>query len=255
MRRLSSKISLEIWKEIADRVQYLNMYSFDNYEFNQNLDLLCRFLDDLGICSDILNRYPANLDEIGVASLLEGIYSANVWNDYKKANFYEKINQIDILGIPKMAFRPVGFNANVNDLRLIKDTNSENVLEIKKCLTDGKFVLDYAGEYDLYLKDYHNLLNLRDANFLIDVLLKFNDKYNDYIIDDDSYIVMKNFDGILPIQETIYECKFPGIICYNECLDNYKRQMYLKYFYFQNKNNSVNYKKKLIREINNYHYE
>lgn len=249
--KLSDRLAIDIWKVIADKVQMLRIYDFSDREFNENLVMLGKMLANLDISLDFLNRYPNSAGEVGLAALLQGIYSGNVFNDYKKANFYEKIYQLDELGIPSIQFRPVDFPACVDGISLLKDIDTGEDVGIRNCFTDGEFKIGYP---DMPLNRRYDLVNLKDANYVIDVLV---DKREEgiFINQDESYAILRNFNGIYPNKETLYDIRYPGLGVYSRYLDDGKRQIYLKELFYPMDRDSVNYPKKLVRMKDNYHYE
>lgn len=252
MKRLSEKIDIDTWKRIADRVQKLNFYYFSQEEFNNNLIMLRNLLLDLDINLDFLSRYPNNINEIGLASLLEEIYMSSVLSDYKKANFYEKIYQLDMLGISYIQFLPVGFIDCIKGISLVKDDVSGKGIWIKKCFTDGSFDIGYP---DIGINDIYDLINLKDANYVINVVSELDESGNRVLDKEESYAVLKNFNGCFPDKESILEIRYPGLCAYFKYIDNDKRQLILKQVFYTINTKNMKYEKKLVRELNNFHYE
>ena len=252
MKRLNERISIDTWKVIADRVQKLNIYDFSDREFNENLILLREMLSDLDICLDSLSRYPKRDSEVGLASLLQAIYSGNVFDDYKKANFYEKIYQLDELGIPSIEFKPVNFPIFSGGISLLKDECGATV-GAKKSFTDGEFDIWYADEP---LNRWYDIVNLKDANYLLNALVELDTSSGKVIVNpDDSYAVLKNFNGVFPNKETLEWLNYPGLCVYPRYSDNDMRQLILKQIFLPFDNEKGSYHKKLVRMRNNYHYE
>ena len=244
--KLYDKLSIDVWKLIADKVQLLNIYDFSDWEFNNNLILLSQLLNEVGIYFDFNQRYPNSVDEIGLASLLQEIYNANVYSDYKKANFYEKIYQLSDLGISWIEFRPVDFLREINGISLIKDEIG-NVLGINNYFTDGNFDISYVDEP---FNRWYDIINLENANYVLNILLKNTD---DKIIVDDCGIILRNFNGVFPNRKDIYDIRYPGLCMYDKFIDGEKHYILKQFFYPYNDKKS--YPKKLIREKDNYHYE
>lgn len=252
MKRLNERISIDTWKTIADRVQRLNIYDFSDREFNENLIMLRSMLSDLEISLEFLSKYPKNNNEIGLASLLHSIYSGNVFDDYKKANFYEKIYQLDELGIPSIEFKPVNFPIFSGGISLLKDDRGTTV-GARKCFTDGEFNVWYADEP---LNRWYDIVNLKDANYLLNALVELDTSSGKVIVNpDDSYAVLKNFNGVFPNKETLEWLNYPGLCVYPKYLDNGMRQLILKQIFLPFDNEKGSYHKKLVRMRNNYHYE
>lgn len=253
LRKLSDRIDIDTWKVIADRLQGLNIYDFSDEEFNNNLINMKWMLSDLDISLDFLSRYPKNINEVGLASLLQAIYSGNVYNDYKKANFYEKIYQLDELGIPWIEFRPVEFPSLVEGISLIKDFDEKDIIGVNKCFTDGDFDIGYP---DSPLNRRYDIVNLKNANYLIKILLSVDTDYkNQFISLEDACAILKNFNGDYPSKESITEVEYPGLGLYRNGNLNYKRRMILKQIYYKFDTSKALYTKRLVRTPNNYHYE
>ena len=60
--RLSDKLSIDVWKKIADNVQKLKIYNFSDIEFDENLIMLRELLLNEGITFDFLSRYPREIE-------------------------------------------------------------------------------------------------------------------------------------------------------------------------------------------------
>lgn len=253
LKRLCERIDIDCWKKIADRVQHLNIYDFSDSEFYENLYLLKDYLVDLDISLDFLSRYPSNRDEIGLASLLQGIYDGNVYGDYKKANFFEKIYQLDDLGIKNIMYMPVDFPEMVEGISLIKDDNDKEIIGINKCFTDGIIGIKYP---DSPLDRFYNVQILDDVNYLINVLLKVDNDYkNKFVNIVDSCAILKNFNAEYPNKESFLEIRYPGICMYPYTGNDDRRHYFLKQVYCKYNDDMGKCSKKLIREYNNYHYE
>jgi len=253
VKRLNDKINIDIWKKIADRVQMLNIYDFSDREFMDNLHMLRDMVSDLDISLDYLSRYPDSYDDVGLASLLQSIYDGDVYNDYKKANFYEKIYQLDDLGVSWIRFCPVSFPSKIENISLFKDDVSGKILGINKCFTDGDFRVDYV---DSPLDRRYDLINLRDANYIFNVLLSVDNGYkNEFANMDDVSVVLKNFNGKYPSKDSILEVRYPGLCTYYKDIPGDSRRLILKQIYQLYDTRDVNYPKKLMRVPNNYHYE
>lgn len=251
MRSLSKKISIDTWKMIADRVQKLNIYDFSDREFNENLVLLRMLLSDLDICLEYLSRYPTREQDIGLASLLQAIYSSNVNTDYKKANFYEKINQLDILSIPSIQFRPIGFE-DVRGLMLTKSPYDMSTISVNKCFTDGDFKIEYYNSGD---NQCYDMVHFNDANYLINVLVELDaNSKTPRINPDASFAVLRNFDGFYPVKESIDELRFPGLCTYFKYFDDNTRHLILKQIYLKLDRFDTQYSRKLVRTPRNFHY-
>lgn len=244
---LSKKIDIDTWKRIADCVQRLNFYYFSQEEFDNNLILLRKLLLDLEIDIDFLSRYPTSVNDVGLASLLEEIYISDVLSDYKKANFYEKIFQLDMIGVRYIQFLPVEFIDNVKDIYLIKDDMTKENVWIKKCFTDGSFDIGYfPSKYDV--------INICDANYVINVISKM-DNAGKVVLDDECYAILKNFNGKFPDKESMFEIRYPGLCTYFKQIDDDRRQLILKQIFYTVDMMDVRYDKKLVRRSNEFYYE
>lgn len=253
LKRICERIDIDTWKKIADRVQYLNIYDFSDREFYENLFLLRNYLVDLNVSLDFLSRYPSNRDEIGLASLLQGIYDGNVYGDYKKANFFEKIYQLDNLGIKDIVYMPVDFPSKVEGISLIKNGENKEIIGVNKCFTDGIIEIEYP---DSPLDRFYNVQLLEDVNYLINVLLRVDNDYKNVFVNIvDSCAILKNFNGEYPNRESILELRYPGLCIYPYTGSDDKRHNILKQIYYKYNNDDSKYPKKLVREYNNYHYE
>lgn len=253
VKRLNDKIDINVWKTIADRVQMLNIYDFSDREFMDNLYMLREMVLDLDISVDFLSRYPNSCEDIGLASLLQAIYDGAVYNDYKKANFYEKIHQLDDLGVDAVRFCPVDFPTKIENISLFRDEISGETLGINKCFTDGDFRVSYVDEP---LNRRYDLINLRDANYIFNVLLSIDNQYKyAFVKMDDVSVILKNFNGNYPSKESILEVRYPGLCTYYKNIQNDRRQLILKQIYQLYDTRGASYPKKLMRVSNNYHYE
>lgn len=245
--KLYDKLSIDVWNVIADSVQLLNIYDFSDWEFYNNLELLNGLLIDKGIYFDFLERYPNKIEDIGLASLLQEIYNASVYGDYKKANFYEKIYQLSDLGLSSIQFLPFDFPNDIKGISLIKNENGE-VLGINNCFTDGNFDIGYSDET---LDRWYDIVNLEDANYVLRVLV--NNINGENVISDKSYAILRNFNGEYPSKKDIYDIRYPGLCIYDKFINDEKHYILKQIFYPYSNNRG--YFKKLIREKDNYHYE
>lgn len=251
--RLYERISIDTWKRIADRVQKLNIYDNSSEEFNWNLEELRRMVSDLEISLDYGMRYPGAVEDIGLVSLLEGIYSSNVYMDYKKANFYEKIHQLDEIGIPSIEFRPAGFIDRVEGISVFKNSITGEAVGVRKCFTDGEFRIAYP---DNPMDDVYGLYDLKEDNYLINVLVELDtSSMNPVVNPSETYAILRNFNGEYPNKESIEEIRYPGLCTYYKNLDDGRRQLILKQIFYKFDTRNAKYSKKLVREPFNYHYE
>lgn len=250
--QLYEKIPIDIWKRIADMVQRLQIFDGSLEEFDCNLVELRKMLFDLDILLSVGERYPRKLEEIGLASLLQSIYSSNVEKDYKKAIFYEKIYQLDELGIPSVAFRPINFIDRVDGITFLRDDNKD-IIGINKCFTDGEFDIIYS---DYPMIDVYGMTNFKEVNYLINVLLMSDRDAEMPVIDSrGTYAVLRNFDGIFPNIEEIYDIRYPGLCTYYKRLNDDIRHLILKQIFYTFDVINSKFHKKLVREPNNFHYE
>lgn len=251
--KLYERIPIDTWKRIADVVQRLRMYEDTFEEFDSNLVELKEMLFDLDISLDAGLRYPKKTEEIGLSSLLHAIYSSNVKRDYRKANFYEKIYQLDELGIPNIEFRPNNFVDRIDGIAFLRDVNDGKVIGINKCFIDGEFDVIYP---DNPLSDVYGMTNFRDVNYLINVLVRCDTDLKKSVIDfRETYVVLKNFNGNFPNKKSIEEIRYPGLGIYDKVLDDGKRHLVLKQLFYTLDAKSCQYSKRLLREPNNFHYE
>lgn len=248
--KLCDKLSIDIWKEIADIVQLMDIYTFDNEEFVRNLIFLREKLMESGKIVNFGRTNPRYCLEVGLLNLLRAIYSADVYDDYKKANFYEKIYQLDELGIPNVVFDPIGFPDSVANISFIRNMD-DDIVGIYKCYTDGEFRINYT---DSPRNRWFDLVDIREDNYMINILIE---KENDKLVIDkkESCAILKNFNGFYPSKETLYELDFPSVDVYFKDLDDGRRQEWLRQRFYQMSRDEVNYPKKLVRMKDNYHYE
>lgn len=248
--RLCDKLSIDVWKEIADLIQLMDIYTFDKEEFARNLIFLREKLMESGKIVNFGRTNPRNCLEVGLLNLLREIYSADVYDDYKKANFYEKIYQLDELGIPNIIFDPVGFPDSVANISFIRNMD-DDIVGIYKCFTDGEFRIDYT---DSPRNRWFDLIDIKEDNYMINVLIE---KENDKLIinEQESCAILKNFNGFYPSKETLFELEYPEIELCFKYLDNEKKQEYFRQKFYQVNREDGNYPKKLVRMRDNYHYE
>lgn len=251
--KLYERIPIDTWKRIADVVQKLRMYDSSFEEFNSNLEELKEMLFVLDISLEVGERYPNTIKEVGLASLLQAIYSSNVENDYKKANFYEKIYQLDDLDIPSIEFRPINFVDRVDGITFLRNGNSGDVIGINKCFTDGEFDIIYSP-YPLL--DVYGMTNFKEVNYLINVLVRVDNYSKRPVIDTaGTYAVLRNFDGIFPNKESIEEIRYPGLCTYSKRMNDDRIHLILKQIFYTFDTRKAQYSKRLVREPNNFHYE
>lgn len=212
MKKISDLISIEIWKEIANIVQRLNITSRTSIEFSKNLEELNQLLSNLGIYLEMGEPIPKQPSEIGISSLLEAIYSSDFPMEYKKAGFYEKIYQLFSLGVQNVQFLPVNFPTEISDLKVeyLKENGVQTPSFISKCYTDGYFMQKKPSDCTA---EYYSIYNLHNANYIINI--KSNvlsvDKADSksYVISRCSDAIVKNFNGSFPCREELVKLEFP----------------------------------------------
>lgn len=170
-------------------------------------------LFDLYISLEVGERYPKKIEEIGLSSLLYVVYSSSVKSDYRKANFYEKIYQLDELGISNIEFRPNNFVDRIDWIAFLRDVNNGKVIGINKCFIDWEFDVIYP---DNPLSDGYEMTNFRDVNYLINVLVRSNIDLKKSVIDSkETYVVLKKFNGSFTNKESIEETRYPWLCFYD----------------------------------------
>ena len=205
MRKIYDKLPIELWKDLAYRIQRLKFVEASDDEFNRNLVNLQELLSDLRICTEGKKREPKDYKDVGLATLLHSIYSIDVMNRCKKAMFYEKIYELADLGVKNIQYRPVNFYDSVNKaFRTIPDYHN-NETTILKTYTDGIFDLVQHANSSGYWK---NINNLRDASYLMQLkTILYNEKQ--VLVYCDAYL--KDFDAILPNSNTILTDVYPEV--------------------------------------------
>lgn len=215
MYEITDEMPIEIWKEIAYKVQRLKISDCSDQEFRKNLESLRKLLLDLGIDSYDLSRKPEKEEEVGLAAFLQSIYdNANVGPHYIKAGFYEQIWQLYDLGIETIEFCPVDFYDSIEDLKLIKYSNSRERLD--KAFTDGSFSISSSDSIITRTRteDIYNIYDLEEANYILNVVLdkKYLDKKHltDEVIKiKEANASLRNFNGIYPSKKEVMKFSFP----------------------------------------------
>lgn len=201
MKKLYEELTIETWKEIANKVQLLNLESYKAEAFLKNLILLRKYLYDLGICIDSNIDKPCARNEIGPASLLRTIYDTKEAIPNKKAIFYENIYALDELGVQSITFNPIKRSfVLTNDIFTLEG----NPKKMRKFYTNGEFTLtsDYSTHTMLYSMDITN------ASYLLETYLtKTNNDINLIM----AKATLCSFDAInfLPSKEEIMAFAYP----------------------------------------------
>lgn len=202
--KLYEQIPIDTWKEIAYKVQRLNISDCSDEEFEKNLKQLEKLLTNSDICLETSSRQPKEEKEIGLASLLQSIYDSEADTHYKKANFYEKIYELSDLEIQSMEFRPVEFYKNVFDINTI--TSYGEKVKVRKAFTDGIFDLLHLG--DCY--GVGTIINLINANYILNISLEKDEQHN--IIMTQTKASLKNFNGNFPNKKEFMKMRQPKIL-------------------------------------------
>lgn len=207
MKTLNENLSIEVWKEIANKVQELILENYEMTTFNANLKLLESFLEDLDI--DIHGN-SNQLYEATPKTLLRMIYNIKESIPKKKAVFYENIYALDELGIQTIALRPNPIDNLINDI----STSIGDPSYIKKCLTDGSFILSHNSSST---PTVYSMIDIEDAQFLLNISLI---KTGEIIQLDTAQAILKSFGSIshFPSKEEVMRFHYPQKISIEESL-------------------------------------
>ncbi len=100
--QLYEGLSIEAWKKIADAVQQFEINDASLGELDFNLGILRKALKKMGVSYlETGNTNPENSWEIGLASLIEHIYSISAID--KKEHFVNQINELEKIGVDTIA--------------------------------------------------------------------------------------------------------------------------------------------------------
>lgn len=253
MRKISESMEIATWKAIAYRVQQLNFADGTEQEFQENLAILNKILQELGIEGNIGKRTPNSADEIGTASLLQSVQDMNVPNNYKKATFYEKIYQLSDLGVQEIEFCPVEFYESYHSVKKVYAKN-QNKATITKCYTDGEFQITEEKINRAYeFGNYYTIRNLCNANYILVTELYSKSMMNVWI--NYSQAALKNFNGIFPSKQEIMRFEFPELAVAKQSLA-WGESPRVKEKYESFDIEQASYQKCLRRDENNqYYYE
>lgn len=207
MYKLSEQMPINIWEEIAFKVQALDMSDGSPEEFKRNLELLKKSLVNLDICLDELKREPQYENEIGLAALLNTIYTSDASNTQKKSRFYEQIFTLAEIGINSIEFMPDEFYGNIfyDSIQDLKKISSGDSIIIDKFFTDGEFVLERETSRST---KYYDVYNLRKANYILNIVLSKN---KSQITVEQAAATLKNFNGLYPTKNEIMNMNFAKI--------------------------------------------
>lgn len=195
---LSQELSIETWKNIASKVQQLNLENYTETTFNKNLEILEQFLDHIGVNTTSSTN---KIHEVTPSDLLQMIYKIKESIPKKKAVFYENIYALEELGIKTITLQPIPIYNVVNDI----STSIGDPSYMKKCLTDGSFILAHDSSTS---PTTYSMLDIEDAQFLLNISLV---KSENKIHMDTAHAIIKNFGPIshFPSKEEVMRFQYP----------------------------------------------
>lgn len=213
MQSLSEKLPIEVWQQISECIKDLDFNDNNKEEYYENLQALKIRLASLNLIEG--SRTPKTNEEVGIATILQSIYNTGFDNGhFKKMTFCRNIYTLTSLGVEEIEFRPIDFYDSIIGLKQIYyKTDDKTVYE--KAYTDGIFELRTTlRERKNDLGYIYDIVNLRDANFILKVLLhkKNNPKEIEPIKMKHISISLKNFKGRYPSRNTIMLDCFPNLI-------------------------------------------
>lgn len=215
MPKINDKLSIEIWKEIANYVQMLDFTKGGDDEFRENLRTLKTLLENINIDLTEGSRHPKKIEEVGLATFLQSIHFMGVTKHmYNKLYFYEQIDTLANLGVKEIEFRPIDFYDSIIGLKQIYYKRDDKT-DYEKAYTDGTFELQTTTRIRKNDVGFiYNIVNLRDANFIIKVLLhkKHHPKETEPIQVKHISASLKNFKSSYPSQSHIMLDCFPNLI-------------------------------------------
>lgn len=204
MYKISEQTPIDIWENIADAVQTLDISSCTPQEFKKNLSKLKNLLKKSDLCLEELKIEPSNEEEIGLASLLASIYNSDADIKRKKSKFYENIYTLSDLGVKSIEFKPISFYRAICGISNSEEISDKNFLT--KFFTDGDFYIPkfpFNGDGCFLVDD------LERANYIINVSLS---EINNIINVDDAQAILKNFNGRYPTKEEFLKMMYTKMI-------------------------------------------
>ncbi len=171
---LDKLVSINIWVNIAEFVQKLNISNGSEKE--KNIISLIKFLKQKGY---IISKEEA-------LSLINAIYNINCDNNYKKAYFYEQIIALKDLNVKNISFMPNNYLKNIIKLT---DKNKKSTI-LKSAYTNGIFNIRKWEDRGF---KYYSIINLENANYCI---IKIMDVDENRLVNVDAYL--RDFNGEYP---------------------------------------------------------
>lgn len=193
MYKLNEQIPMSMWEKIADAVQLLDISTASDQEFKDNLIKLKELLNKLDLCLEEFNRVPANTEQVGLATLLESIYSSDADIRRKKTRFYETIYSLSDLGVKSMEFKPISFCEGIYGFSQKRLENDKMFLA--KFFTDGDFCIINIPVND---DEFYWIDRLDRANYVINMALS---EKNGIVSVEEAQALLKNFNGLYPSKE------------------------------------------------------
>lgn len=213
MQSLSEKLPIEVWQQISECIKSLDFNDNNKEEFYDNLQELKIKLATLNLIEG--SRTPTTNEEVGISTLLQSIYNTGFDNSsYKKMSFCRNIYTLANLGVKEIEFRPIDFYDSILGLKQIYYKKDDKTV-YEKAYTDGTFELQAMTRIRKNDGGYiYNIVNLRDANFIIKVLLhkKYHPKETEPIQVKHISASLKNFRGRYPSRNNIMLDCFPNLI-------------------------------------------
>ena len=200
MKKIYEPLPLELWMEIAKKVRRLNFTNERGKEFYVNLQKIVKLLSTMDFDLTTGLRQAIKKEEIGLTMLVNMIYEIELEN--KGIAFYEKIFELDKLGIKTIEFLPVEF---YDSARMEQHIIDNKTISLSKVFTDGEF------DFCRYGKKTENIKigNLTNANYILKFDMRRDE--NDKLIIIDGCASLKNFNGNFPTLKEVRKDTYPEI--------------------------------------------
>lgn len=203
MYKINSEVPINVWKEIAFKVQTLNFSDGSDTEFAENLKKLSKLLKETKVDLNAGLRNPKTDEKVGLATLLQLIYEITTPGNVKE-NFYKQIYTLSDLRIKNIKLDIFGLNT---DCVPVYKTKIEERKIIKKAYTDGVFGLKVSSN-ELGEKIY-NMTNIEVANYILHYYVSgYKSRGRTY----NTSANLINFNGKYPSKKEISKLELPKLI-------------------------------------------
>ena len=233
MEKIYDSLHIDIWKELAYRIQRL---SGSNEE---QLNKLIKLLKEVKIYIDEGIAIPDKKEDVGLATLLHEIFMNK---DSKRcvSDFYEKIYQLSDLDIKYISYKPLGFPQRREGI--VKTSNM-----LSRGYTDGKFNLCKSTQSTGNMPVY-SMQNIHDAKFILDYISRGNNSTELAIA------TIKSFDCEFPSKEEVMLLDFPKLVSSEQIIPWDDTQPEYRQTYEKFDETQGSYKKRLTRTPSGIYY-